>query len=542
VARAVAIPTLRHVLPLVGDSAPEALRSVQPITLESIRRARQFAEGNVDIEVVGARFPDEEVPAAEWMVDAPVLLASSRDVGQFAVPRRLPLLRDVLAGFGDVQGIDGLVLTNTDVGLQPSFYEVVAEILDAGYDAFTINRRSISPVFSADGHRLSQAAVGSTHPGTDCFVLRPHLLGAIDVGRVLMGTRYVAKTLLEELRARATRFRAFSELHLTFHLGDERAWQRTELSDYDAFNREELLQSRARRGRVGGTVTPAAASLPRRPVTPAAPIRSASRPKLVFCAALGRSGTQFVAEMLGSAERVNAGHERTPTMSGPWLRDVAALGLAATYDHRRAKADAIRLALERLPRGVTYVDTSHLFLTMFHDVVLDAFDHGTIRIIDLRRDPVKIARSMYELGWFSDRQEGWREWLLDPVGLGSPLGIATEEVLDPLDAILLHIARNLHERAALRSSTPTVHWVDVDLPRLRTRSGQQAMLRALGLPPLRMPVRVSRRPVNTRVERKRRIRSPIGRDAIQVRIDELLSRFEGRRGLDALREEVRRWR
>lgn len=240
--------------------------------------------------------------------------------------------------------------------------------------------------------------------------------------------------------------------------------------------------------------------------------------------------------------RVDAGHERTPTMSGPWLRDVAELGLAATYDHRRAKADAIRLALGRLPRGVTYVDTSHLFLTMFHDVVLDGFDHGSIRIVDLRRDPVDIARSMYELGWFSDRQEGWREWLMDPVGLGSPLGIATEEVADPLDAVLLHIARNLHERAVLRSSTPTVRWVDVDLPRLRTRVGQQAMLRALGLPRLRRTVRVSRRAVNTRVERKQRIGSPMDRDAITVRLDEVLSRFEGRRGLDALRDEVRRWR
>lgn len=89
----------------------------------------------------------------------------------------------------------------------------------------------------------------------------------------------------------------------------------------------------------------------------------------------GRSGTHFLSKLLATAPGVVAFHEASPTLSGHDTLVSAATDPEKSFGKRRHKADAIlRSARWHLSqKGVdtlTYVDTSHLFLKAFSDVVM----------------------------------------------------------------------------------------------------------------------------------------------------------------------------
>ncbi len=66
------------------------------------------------------------------------------DCGRFAVPRKLPLIKDILGRLYDASDAEYFIYTNVNIGLMPNFYVAVNAIIESGYDAFVINRRTIS--------------------------------------------------------------------------------------------------------------------------------------------------------------------------------------------------------------------------------------------------------------------------------------------------------------------------------------------------------------------------------------------------------------
>lgn len=516
---------VQHVIPVVGASAPSSLRSVQDVTLHSIERALDFSRATMTVDVIAARFPDEETPRREWLRDAPVLTSSSRDVGEFRVPRRLPLLRQVLGAFDGGRACDALVLTNADIGLQPAFYEVVAEILDAGYDAFTINRRSVTDSFRLGGGALVRSSTGIPHPGSDCFVMSPDLLEGADVGDVLLGVRWVGQTLLEDLAARARRFRRFTDLHVTFHLGDEREWEREDVSDYERFNHQEYVAAGIRRSR------------------PLASVASPRQPMVIHCATTAGSGAEHLARILGSLPRVNAADERTGELVAEARTAVAEHGLTRSYEHRLRIVHRIESEIDLRP-SEHYVHTSHLFLGHWHDVVLDCFDHSRLVVIDLRRDPIDIVESLARRVTSPDLVLDL-EWLgIDPIGSESMLGLDARDLADRTDLLIAHVADVAQRRTALRGATPTITWIDADLPDLLTRGGARRLVRGLGLDPPdrwwplgRGVARTSRSDVRALWTRR-----STPRQVIAHRIDDFIARFSDRPWIEPLRLERERWR
>lgn len=89
----------------------------------------------------------------------------------------------------------------------------------------------------------------------------------------------------------------------------------------------------------------------------------------------GRSGTHYLSELLATAPSVVAFHEASPTLSGHDTLMAAAAAPEKSYGKRRHKAEAILRSARwyQSQKGVdklTYVDTSHLFLKAFSDVVM----------------------------------------------------------------------------------------------------------------------------------------------------------------------------
>jgi len=78
--------------------------------------------------------------------------------------------------------------------------------------------------------------MGDRHPGNDCFVCRREAYAKYQLGDACIGARGFAKVLGINLILHAQRFEHFKDLHLTFHIGDDRRWEANEWADYSAHN------------------------------------------------------------------------------------------------------------------------------------------------------------------------------------------------------------------------------------------------------------------------------------------------------------------
>jgi len=86
---------------------------------------------------------------------------------------------------------------------------------------------------------LMYAKVGKTHPGWAYFIFKRDLYPRFMVGQACIGTDWIGRMMIANMAALAKRFKAFKDLQMTFHIGDEPAWKTNEFADCAAHNKEE---------------------------------------------------------------------------------------------------------------------------------------------------------------------------------------------------------------------------------------------------------------------------------------------------------------
>jgi hypothetical protein len=542
---------IRHVIPTVGPSAPAELVQAQELTLRSVERALRCVGDGVEVEVRAVRFRDEPIDC-EWVTDCPTLDRSVLDLGEFEVTRRLPLLSDVLAALGDPSDYDVAVVTNVDIAVQPLFYELVAEIADEGHDAFSITRRTVQPRFRGSSLARFSTAEGTLHPGHDCFVMSSEIVERLIPCDVALGVRWVARTLLWQLQLNAENYRNFGDLHATFHVGDDRVWTNPKLADYEKWNESQVLAlarelvarfGRARVSRLlsvgrfldaidAGTEVSAP---PARTATVAYGTLPQARvePRMVFSANSGRAGSGYLASLLDESRTVSAGHERPPQMTGAWTRRIAYEPRMASYTDRLVKVDALRSEVARIPPGRVYADTSHMFVKTFADVVFDEFAHDRLSVVVLRRDPVDVARSFFQLDFLGPRPLPWYDWMIPPTVPESAFPLSLDEVDDQFDLIFGYLVDIENRTSRLRELAPAVTWVDARLEEITQADGARALFEALDVAvPRNLEQTIAGR-VNLKERAKSKVEQPVSRGHVEERLGEFLARHRDRRDLAA---------
>jgi hypothetical protein len=535
---------IRHVLSTVGPEASADLCRAQDTTIESIERAIRAADPTLEIDVRAVHFADESPPDREWLTSVPTLERSILDFCESDLNRRLPLLRDVLDAFGDPEEYDLAVYTNVDIALHPLFYDLIRDIYGRGFDAFSINRRTVQARLADTTLADFATAVGTSHPGYDCFVMHPRLTAA-EVGALSLGVRGVARALLWNLILRAENYKTISNVHATFHIGDDRAWTDPRFAVFDDHNQRELLDvftklvdefglSRVRKLPGANTFTPTIekGKPPRlkpleqlaQPQMDKAPHRSGSN-RLIFSANAGRSGSNYLTELLGAAALMNAGHERQPTMTGPWLRAIDSDGPAPSYEDRRLKAVAIRAELRELGSNVVYADTSHMFVKTFADVIFDDFPHHLLSVVVLRRDPFDVAKSFFALDYLGLGNTAWLDWMSSPTAPAAAFHIPAEEVVDQFDLIFGYLVGVEARTQALRAVTPEVNWVETRLDKITTAEGARWLFGRLKVVPPENLSEVTSRPVNAKSGRKRQFDQKVDRSYVADRWADFHRRF-----------------
>ena len=227
---------------IVGNSSD--LIIAQPITFETMRIAREFSIGTADVRLYALQYHDEDrIPLPECFTRVPDLKRSIHDVKNFKHRRKLALIKDILDALYEACDADYLIYTNVDIALQPYFYRTVSNIINQGYDAFVINRRSIPDCYSTiDEIPLMYAETGEKHPGFDCFVFHRTLHDELNLGKICIGTTKIGVTLIANLICKAKKFNLFENSHLTFHIGVVREWQDERFNDYVEHNEREALR------------------------------------------------------------------------------------------------------------------------------------------------------------------------------------------------------------------------------------------------------------------------------------------------------------
>lgn len=216
----------------------------QPVTFASMSAARKQAAPEVTVDLVAACYPEDTALIPEDFIAAPPLTTSVADVGTFELPRKLPLLRDLLERLASASDAEYLVFTNVDIALMPHFYTRVAELIQDGHDAIVINRRTISKRFSTVAELPQMyAEYGKDHPGYDCFVFSRRLLEKFDLDDICVGVHFIGRVLLWNLLGYARNFKLIEREHLTFHIGDDVPSKDVRQIDYVAHNTRAGLRA-----------------------------------------------------------------------------------------------------------------------------------------------------------------------------------------------------------------------------------------------------------------------------------------------------------
>ena len=240
------LPQIRiaHIVNPVAVPPESRFHFVQQVTFETMRRARDYAQGQVDVTLLTTQYPEEHPVLPEGFRATPDLTRSVLDLGQFRRERKLPLIGDILRRAYEHSGADYLLYTNADIGLLPHFYVTVAHLIAEGYDGLVINRRSIPDTFnSLDALPQMYAEVGAPHRGWDCFVFRRDLFPKFTLGETCVGAPRVELALYANLLLWSRRFREFKDLHLTFHLGNDAHWRDSTYADYADYNTRQSLRA-----------------------------------------------------------------------------------------------------------------------------------------------------------------------------------------------------------------------------------------------------------------------------------------------------------
>lgn len=197
-------------------------------TFKSMYAALDASSQSVDF--VAPCFAEDLCHAKRYFQSTPILDRSILDIHQFQNPKKLPLLFDVI---GQKIHTEYTIFTNTDICLMPYFYDAVANILDLGFDAIIINRRTIPQTNLNPA--LCAAEIGKPHEGYDCFVFptkTPFFKTNACIG---MGS--VMRSLRFNLAALSKNLLLLKDAHLTYHYGDSKAWKAH--PEYQNFNRAE---------------------------------------------------------------------------------------------------------------------------------------------------------------------------------------------------------------------------------------------------------------------------------------------------------------
>lgn len=227
-----------HIINPVKVESNSDLFIAQPITFESMLKAKQFAEkfDDIEVELLYTCYKEDLEIIPDYLKFTNFLERSVLDVSSFSISKKLPLLKDILDNlYNFSNNADYIIYTNVDIALLPNFYVTLKNLLKYNnYDSLIINRRDIQKNLTDLSIMYSQ--VGKQHPGYDCFIFKKKLYHNFFLDNACIGINWIGTILMWNLACFSHSFEILKDIHLTFHLGEDKAWKHSKFDDYRKYN------------------------------------------------------------------------------------------------------------------------------------------------------------------------------------------------------------------------------------------------------------------------------------------------------------------
>jgi hypothetical protein len=221
---------IAHIINPVKVKPDRDLYFQQPIVFESINNAIGELR---DVELWSVYYPEDKEMSPVFAYAEIEINDSILDIGTWKVPRKLPLIKDIMDALYEASDADIFIYTNADIGLQPYFYDTVKAIFESGKKAFCINKRLLPEHLNTiEQLPLIYCGIGNSHNGHDCFVFARELYPKFDLGTVCLGAPWTEGTFIASMVNAFSEFTVYKNAHLTWHLGDRRTWNNMDQMDY----------------------------------------------------------------------------------------------------------------------------------------------------------------------------------------------------------------------------------------------------------------------------------------------------------------------
>ena len=201
---------------------------------------------------------------------------------------------------------------------------------------------------------------------------------------------------------------------------------------------------------------------------------------VVFCISSGRAGSGYLSDILSRYTNSISLHEPLPRMTGRYLDLSRPDIIYDTKRYRRIKLMGILGMLKNSDRDIPYVETSHMFIKTYYDIVTDFFKN--IDVIVLRRELSSVLKSFVELGFFSRQLKQWSLWMHKPefrnLYFDPPMKF---EDMDDIDRIITYLL-DIEARAVRYSMLyPKTRIHDIYLSEITSDDGISSLINTLGM-------------------------------------------------------------
>ncbi len=237
--------SIAHIINPVKVTEGSELHRVQPLTFETMRRAKAYAEGKVEVELCCVNYKEDDAIVPSDFSALPHLKRSVMDCLLLDIPRKLPILKDILESLHKHSQADYFVYSNVDIAVMPQFYSALSDYIDQGLDAFIINRRRVSTKYeSIKQLDAMYSDLGKVHIGYDTFVFKREMLEKFVLGDVCVGIPHIGNSLAHNLFAFSSNFEILTQKHLTIHIGMElvKNWGDKQISAHNKTHYHDTLK------------------------------------------------------------------------------------------------------------------------------------------------------------------------------------------------------------------------------------------------------------------------------------------------------------
>lgn len=244
--------------------------------------------------------------------------------------------------------------------------------------------------------------------------------------------------------------------------------------------------------------------------------------KYIFCINSGRSGSHYLADVLGTAEQICSYREAPPQMAYQYVTMANKFPLNKTRAQRLVKIKDIKSKVANNPKDYTYSETNHMFIKTFYDLVMETFK-SDVNVIILRRKLSKVLKSFIELGYFGKNQESLN-WMTLPFGSNSIIKLFKPyRDMDQFERCISYLLDIEYRALEFKKQYKNINICEANIDLINDFDYTKELFNNLGINTTLKTSKILGQVINSRPDRKKHFNNPTTIDVCKRKIERYIN-------------------